>query len=242
LEHAHSCLASKVPPPQLVKIHGGYAFRFVEQTCNQAIVQKLARLVTALRAAELLLRAGLTQEQAAIQRIIQEINEDIMFLSYAEITGEKTDLHVGYLEAFYEEEFDQPTALASRQRRPMKPRRKIRAYLNSIELPENDPARNSRAAHSIHSTYSGYVHAASPQLMELFDGKPPRWLLAGSKDSPFYDDHKRDIWNYYFRSLATFSIAAKALGDDRLCASLCAFTREFASLSGQGHVNYTPKA
>ena len=173
LEQAHHELSNKVPQPRLIEIHGGFAFRYVEQSCRQAIIQKLARLVTGLRALELLLAAGLTQEQAALQRVVQEIDEDILFLAHSELQGTTTPLHDEYLEAFYQEEFDQPSALASTQRRLMIKRKKIRAYLSKIEVPNDNPAHVSRVARSIHSGYSGFVHAASPQVMELFDGKPP---------------------------------------------------------------------
>ena len=44
------------------------------------------------------------------------------------------DLHQRYLSAFYKEEFDKPDAVSSTQKRPMIPRRKIRAYVRKSKV------------------------------------------------------------------------------------------------------------
>lgn len=58
-----------------------FVFRFKEKTIQHAIVQKLARVVSGLHAARLLLENGLLQEQGAVLRMIDEFPEDIMFLA-----------------------------------------------------------------------------------------------------------------------------------------------------------------
>lgn len=78
-----STLASfekRVPPPQRVPYKDGFVFRYTEQTIEQAIIQKLARLISGLHAARILLDHGFFQEQAALQRMLDEFREDVMFL------------------------------------------------------------------------------------------------------------------------------------------------------------------
>ena len=59
MEMAFEQLACKVPPPQKVPfVRDRFVFRYVERTAQQAIIQKLARIVTGLRAAHLLLKNG----------------------------------------------------------------------------------------------------------------------------------------------------------------------------------------
>ena len=70
-------LESQVPPPQKIQLRDGFVFRFVEKTLEQALLLKLRRLVTGLRAVELLLQAGLLQEMAATCRMLDEIGEDV---------------------------------------------------------------------------------------------------------------------------------------------------------------------
>lgn len=110
--------------PQLVKLSFGMAFRFREKDIYQAMLQKLARVQSAVRAARLLLSNGFVQEQAILQRTIDETNEDIMFLVYAVTNGTVTDLHKRFLDAFWEEEINESgTMMASKQNRPMIPRK-----------------------------------------------------------------------------------------------------------------------
>lgn len=58
-----------------------FVFRYAEQTIQQAVVQKLARTVSGLHAVETLLDHVLFQEQGMVQRVVDEVQEDIWFLS-----------------------------------------------------------------------------------------------------------------------------------------------------------------
>ena len=68
----------------------------------------MATVISGLRAALLLLEHGYVQEQAALQRILDEINEDIIFLMLGSTIDKITPLHQRYLDAFFKEEFDNP--------------------------------------------------------------------------------------------------------------------------------------
>ena len=74
-----------IPPPRFVKFGEGFVFRYVEQTIHQAIIQKLAKIISGLHAARILLDHGFVQELGALQRMLDEFQEDITFLSYAVI-------------------------------------------------------------------------------------------------------------------------------------------------------------
>ncbi|WP_331842205.1 hypothetical protein [Ralstonia solanacearum] len=97
MERTVDILASRVPSPKRVPLKDSYAFRYTEKTVHQALVQKLARVVSGLYAARLLMEAGLVQEQAALQRVLDEITEDISFLSFSVVLGESTAQHQTYL-------------------------------------------------------------------------------------------------------------------------------------------------
>ena len=71
------------------------------------------------------------------------MQEDITFLSFSVIFKNTTPLHHAYLDAFFEEEFDADSALASTQKRPMIPRKKIHAYIVRTEGPRWIPAAAS---------------------------------------------------------------------------------------------------
>ncbi len=58
-------LAKQVPKPRKIPFHSSFVYRYVEQTAHQAIVQKLARYVSSLQAAHLLLAYGIRRYRPA---------------------------------------------------------------------------------------------------------------------------------------------------------------------------------
>ena len=88
-------LASSVPQPTKVPFRDS-CYRYTEQTPQQAIVQKLARLISTLRASHILLLRGYVQEQGTLQRIMGDLEEDILFLALG-LMKEWTDRHTQFL-------------------------------------------------------------------------------------------------------------------------------------------------
>ncbi len=227
-------LYAQIGPPKLVRFGREYAYRYEDKSIHQAIIQKLARLVTALQSIMLLNRCGLLQEQAVVQRTLDEFEQDINFLSFGVIFDDRSSLHDRYLEAFYEEEFDSPAnAIESTQKRPMIPRKKIIAYLAKDRGTGYNQSSSVEVMRTLSKTYSGYVHGASPHLMELCYGEPPRFHLFGSKDSPLFDDHEADMINYFYRGILAFAVSAKACGNEKLFEDLQQFSITFAKHSGR---------
>jgi hypothetical protein len=225
-------LASRVPAPVLIHLHGKPFVRYTEQTIYQAVILKLARLVSNLSAAQLLLDNGYVQEQGALQRMIDEGDEDIMFLALAILSNDITELHQRYLAAFWMEEFDQPTAMQSTQRRPSIPRNKINAWIAQHPLSATDESTGVALTTTLHKTYSGYVHGAAPHIMDLYGGSPPRFHMRGLLGTPRHRDHTDDLLNYYYRAIIAFAFAAKAFGDETQFASIGEFSNHFSAQTG----------
>jgi len=226
-------LANLIEKPKKVKIGDGYTYRYESSSLHAAILQKLSRVLTGIQAVHLLNIHGFLQEQAALQRVLDELTEDISFLAYAIIFNDHTDLHERYLKAFYEEEYDDPSsAMESSQKRPMIPRKKIRAYVNKVEN-GGDQSTGIEAGRTISKAYSGYVHGASPHIMELYFGKPPKFHLRGSQDSPLYRDHIDDLLNYFYRGLLALACSAKSFGNDDMFNEIYSYSKDFARRSGR---------
>jgi hypothetical protein len=237
MEQSLEAFAAKVPQPKEVAMGGGYVLRYQERDVHQALVQKLARLISGLHAARLLLANGFLQEQGALQRILDEFNEDIQFLTFGIIFGDTTDLHREYLEAFYQEEFDDPgSAFKSSQKRPMIPRRKIRAYIARITgVAAYDPSTNLELMRTVDKMYSGFVHGASCHIMEMYYGEPPGFHVRGMLGTTVIDEHREDLWNYFYRSIVSFGLSAKAFGDDVMHASILKYMNTFARANGEDY-------
>ncbi|OQW62749.1 MAG: hypothetical protein BVN29_18500 [Nitrospira sp. ST-bin5] len=181
-----------VPPPQKVPHGDSFVFRYKEQTIHQALIQKLARMVSGLHAARLLCANGMLQEQGTIHRMLDEFHEDIWFLAFAIINDDRTQHHQVYLDAFYQEEFDPVTGKSSLDR-PMLPRRRIRNYLANLPQQPQDPSSAVSLSHTIHSANSGFVHGASPHIMDMYGGNPPQYHIHGMAGTPRHEDHRYDL-------------------------------------------------
>jgi len=230
-------LAAAVPQPKRVPNLDSFVYRYSEKNIHQAIVQKLACCISSLRAALLLMEHGYIREQAALQRMLDELEEDINFLAFGLIQNDITDLHRKYLDAFYEEEFDPETGKHLANNRRGNPRRKeVQAYLAKIQ--GDDPYGFTQVMRTISKTYSGYVHAASPQSMDLYIGDPPRFHTSGMAGTYRQDEHREDLWNIFYRGILTFAYATKAFGDDNLFEKIRNFSAHFASEKGH---DYRPK-
>lgn len=150
-------------------------------------------MIPALHAARLLFDHGFVQEQAAIQRTLDELHEDIIFLSFAVIRNVQTPVHREYLEKFYKE-----------SENGMVQRSKIRAYVSQIDAEidaDSDPDAAATIYRTIYSVYSGFVHVASPHIMELVVGDPPCFKLHGMSGTLTHEGHRYDLYNSFYRAI-----------------------------------------
>lgn len=228
MEESLEVLEKSVPQPQRKPLMDGFVYRYVEKSVHQAIIQKLARVVSGLHAARILMEHGFFQEQAALQRMLDEFREDITFLSYALTVDKVTELHKEYLAAFYEEEFDNPDdPVKSTQRRPMIPRKKIRAYISRVEGKLLNSSREIELSRTISKTYSGFVHGASSQIMDMYGGYPPRFHVSGMLGTPREKDYRDDLWNYFYRGILAFALSALAFKNNALLSKIIRYRDYF---------------
>ena len=242
MESAFLHLECQVPPPQQKKWRDGYVFRYVEQSIHQALILKLARSISSLRAIDILLSHGQLQEQATLHRVLDEIHEDISFLALALTTGNTTDLHKKYLTAFFAEEFPNPKNSLARHKKPdMPPRRKIRSYSINIHDHQN-PSLIHDVGETISSVYSGYIHASAPQIMDMYGGKPAHFYLSGMKGTPRMNEYIDDAWHRFYRELMSIGLIAKAFGDKELNNNISQYLTLFEEKSGSRVDSYPPSS
>ena len=224
MEQTVHYLTCVMPPPSFVNTRG---YRYSEHDMYRAIVQKMARIVSALRAALLLLDHGFIQEQALMCRIIEEAEVDVTFLAYGLIDGE-TELHKKFLADFYMEEHEDPKQpIQTRNKRVNLSRDKIFAFVSKKEASNGDPSSALDVMKTIHKTTSGFVHGASPFLMEMYGGCTARFHMNGMRDSSLWQEHKDDIWNYIYRGLLAFGYAALAFGEHKCFEKISAYSKKF---------------
>jgi len=198
------------PPQRFPAGKRGYIDRLPNQDANHAIVLKLAAMLNFLSGALVLCEAGVVVPQGAVKRMADEAGEDVLFLVIG-LTEGMTDRHEAFLDYFWREDFanfDDP--LTSFQSRPQVPREKIVAAIHRIT---DDPSTGNRVAKLLSKTYSGFVHAAAPHVMEIYDQETQTFAVE-SGPAIRRSDHERDLWNYMFRGAGAVAVAAKGFGSD----------------------------
>ncbi len=221
-------IENKVPPPVKISRLNLFVFRYEEESIEQCIVSKLARILTGIRTTITLNKKGFIQEQALMHRVLDELGEDITFLCYAVLSDEQTELHKRYLKAFFMEDFDDhKNPMTSRTNRPMIQRKKIRAYISRIEETELNPSTGVAVSKTLSQVYSGFVHAAAPQIMELYGGNPPRFHVHGMLGTPRVMEYREDLKNYVYRSLINLMLVALSFHMKEMVEELYKYRNEF---------------
>jgi hypothetical protein len=156
--------------------------------------------------------------------MLDEFSEDILFLCQAIRTGEITELHKSYLEVFYQEEFDNPdNPFLSTQKRHTIPRKKIHASLSRIPEQELNPNDSQELYRTLSQAYSGFVHAASTHVMDMYGGNPPKFHLSGMLGTPRIQEFVENAWDYFYRGLISTMMVALSFKQDALLQRLYAF-------------------
>jgi hypothetical protein len=213
-----------LPQPQALPHCDSFVFRYVNKGILEALVQKLARCISGLHAVSVLIDTGYVQEAGVLFRTLDEIQEDIFFLATAETNAAKTARHDQYLQAFYAEViFSRPKGSVDTPKPKMVPRKKIRAHTMNTFGKGLNVSQGLAAGETVSSAYSGYVHAASENIMDMYGGNPPHFHIKGMIGTPRITACKWDAENYVYRSLMATVVVAKAFGDDSLVKDLYNF-------------------
>lgn len=222
-----------LPAPVRVAHKGSFVLRYANKGIREALVQKLARYVSGLHAVAHLLKGGFVQECGVLFRTLDEMFEDIFFLATAETNGGRTVRHVKYLEAFYADPiFTRPEGSLEMPKPNLVPRKKVRAHSVNVLGTGVDQSSALAASEGLSTAYSGFVHAASENIMDMCGGDPPRFHVQGLLGTPRVAQYACDAENYVYRGLMATTAVAKAFGDKPLVDQLHAFIAEYEAVNG----------
>jgi len=222
-----------VAPPQKVAHKGSFVYRYANKGLREALVQKMARSVSGLNAVGVLLNTGYVQEVGILFRTLDETHEDIAFLATAETNGAYTERHKKFLDAFYAEAvFSRPEGSLEIPKPDLLPRKKVRAHTMNTLGKGLNVSHALSASESISTAYSGYVHGASENIMDLYGGSPPHFHVTGMRGTPRIATFAADAQNYIYRGLMATVMCAKAFGDRALVDDLYAFLAKYEEANG----------
>ena len=224
--------ATIASPEQLIH-RDSFVFRYENKGIYEALIQKLARYISGLNAVSVLLNTGYVQEAGVLFRTLDEIQEDIFFLASAEANGARTERHNQYLEAFYSEAvFSLPEGSLDILKPNLVPRKKIRAHTINVLGQGINSSQALAASECVSTAYSGYVHAASENIMDMYGGNPPHFHIQGMLGTPRMTDCARDVETYVYRGLMATIVVAKAFGNASLVNILYEFLAKYESANG----------
>jgi hypothetical protein len=208
-------ISGKLPAPKFVGKQPYLSFRHEEQdkTIELAVVLKAVKAISALNACLCLMIAGHAQEIMILLRVVEECCNDILFLMIPDANGNNTEKQEEYLRNFFAEEFaDASQVLTSHQSRAAVPFKKINAA-NAKTLGQATNERDAAKMSEItFKTLSGYVHAAYPQIMEMYGGPDLKFHMRGMLNTPRIEETLVQLINYVDRININLVLLCRCLG------------------------------
>ena len=199
-----------------------YGYIFKKEGIRQAIILKLAFVLSSLNATKLLLGKGFVIEPGVLMRTIDEATEDITFLSLA-VIRKKTELHERYLKNFWQKDIKKPDYSQEEIRE------EIRKYIWEEIQKEKDPVKKEKLSHykkfsrERYSMYSKAVHSTSLWIMHIYREDPPGFHTKNNKknsDSPNDENRYNAINPPIYWGLVSYHYAGKALKASHLIKEL----------------------
>ncbi|NZD64556.1 hypothetical protein HX900_26140 [Rhizobium sp. WYCCWR 11290] len=212
LDSALLIIGRAVPRPSVARTVTGEAYRYKEQSPQQALVLKCVRMLSALQALKVLLNHRLVLDAGSMMRISDEIGHDIMFIAGPILFNRPPEArHKQFLDEFFQEEFGARNPLLSRNKRDRVSRRHIRAYnARTYSAPDGDTSKAVHVTELIDGVFSGFIHGAGAHIMDSFDGLDFQTDLSpGSHPLVAMEDQ---ICQYIQRTIMAFCFSAMAIG------------------------------
>lgn len=205
------------PSPKFVKIGGQPQFRYSEKSVYHVAFLKIVRMVSGLNASLCLLVGGYYQEIMVVLRTVDDFFSDVLFILENSDQKKLSDTQKKFIEDFFQEEFVNPNnPLANTKRRSTVSRKKIWASVARQMGQYANPSDAQKILQVTNDAFSGYVHGANPQIMELYGGRPSCFHLNGVLMSPRIPTCFKQIAIYLHRTILAIGILTKSLGLERL--------------------------
>ena len=212
-----SILISKIecffPPPEFVSVGGQQQFRYSEETVYHVAFLKAIRMVSGLNASLALLSGGFYQEIMVVLRTVDDFFSDILFIIENAEQNTLSEAQKKFMEDFFQEEFVNPNnPLENTKRRSTVPKKKIWASVARQIGQYANPSDAQKILQVTSDAFSGYVHGAYPQIMELCGGNPPWFHMNGISASVRTQACFKQISFYLHRTIMATDILTKSLG------------------------------
>jgi hypothetical protein len=180
-------------------------------------VLKCVRIVSALRAAMILLSKSHTTEVGVLFRTIDDFISDIMFVDEVVSTGKSTLAQQEYFDKY----FDDEASINHNERR-----QKVQAS-EARAVGGDNPDRIKKIVKQIDHTFSGVIHGDYSSTMEMYGGPEMKFHMEGV---PYrYPDYRHFTGLQICAALNALFKVAVNLGFTELATHLRALRQEFVA-------------
>ena len=208
IDHLESIIGAfeqELERPELV--HGTFVYK--SPTVKHVCLLKGIRIVSGLNALLVMFRAGYVTEMGVLIRTIGDCINDIYFLleHYPDITPEVEK----YMSDFFNEDIDEPKIAQDQERKIHRTKaRKIYASRARLLSEHINFSVGRDIVYKIYGVYSGYVHSAYPNIMEMYGGQPPcKFHLQGMKGTPRMKDWEKTLVTFIQSATLVFGYVAE---------------------------------
>jgi hypothetical protein len=190
LERIVAALTALLPAPMIYhSSQEHYGYRYGKPGIQHFCLLKAVRTVSALNAMIALARGGFAQEIGVLVRTMVECTTHIEFVLDAldenDVLAPDVDK---YVQDFFADFARNSSADFKRaQVRQKVVHQRLGATLDNISQQPYDSVQRASAEQMysyIYLTYSNYVHAKYPEIMDLYGGVPGRFHLDGMRGTP----------------------------------------------------------
>jgi len=187
----------------------GGSFAYKSPTLKHICFLKAIRIISGLNALVVLLEAGYLTEMGVLLRTIGECVNDIYFL--LEKFPDKTPEVEKYISIFLNKDADELQIVEDETKRIR--RTKARTILASrvrVLAEHMNLLVDRDAVYKNYDTYSGYVHACYPNIMELYvGGSAGKFHLQGFKKSSRTRDWEKALVDFIRITILVFGYMAE---------------------------------
>jgi hypothetical protein len=225
LERIVAAFAGSLPQPFFYdSAQKHYGFRFGTPGIRHFCLLKAVRVVSALNAATALARNGYSQEIGVLVRTLIECTTHIEFvLDGVDDTGALAPDVEKYVQDYFADFARNSSADFRRaQVKQNIVHKRLGATLDNISQ-QGEGTKPRPAAEKLYSniylTYSNYVHAKYPEVMDLYGGLPGRFHLDGMRGTPKDDENLQIISTFIDTASITLQLIVSRFRLHRLLES-----------------------
>jgi hypothetical protein len=208
LEHVVGIFEQELGKP--VFRHGTYTYE--SPTVKHVCLLKAVRIVSGLNALLVLFEAGYATEMGILIRAIGDCMNAIYFLLEhfpdTALEAEK------YVSDFFQDIIEEPELLAEQGKKTYRTKvKKIHASRARLLSEHINFPIDRDLVYKTYSAYSGYVHAAYRNIMEMYGGQPePKFRMQGMKGTTRISDWEAIFVAFVRSSALVFGYMAEKYG------------------------------